>query len=40
MPFFQQMARQRGGLFLSITSIFAIRSAPDGVPYAKLAKNI
>ena len=33
-PVFQQMMRQRGGSFLSITSISAVRSAPAGVPYA------
>lgn len=33
-PVFQQMMKQRGGKFLSITSISAIRTAPAGVPYA------
>ncbi len=33
-PVYQQMMRQRGGMFLSITSISAIRTAPAGVPYA------
>ncbi len=33
-PVFQQMMRQRGGVFLSISSISAIRTAPAGVPYA------
>lgn len=33
-PVYQQMMRQRGGVFLSITSISAIRTAPAGVPYA------
>ncbi len=33
-PVFQQMMRQRGGTFLSISSISAIRTAPAGVPYA------
>lgn len=33
-PVFQQMMRQRGGKFLSITSISALRSVPAGVPYA------
>jgi 3-oxoacyl-[acyl-carrier protein] reductase len=33
-PVFQQMMRQRGGHFLSITSISGIRSVPAGVPYA------
>lgn len=33
-PVYQQMMKQRGGSFLSITSISAIRTAPAGVPYA------
>ena len=33
-PVFQQMMRQRGGTFLSITSISGMRSVPAGVPYA------
>ncbi len=33
-PVFQQMMRQRGGHFLSITSISGIRAVPAGVPYA------
>jgi 3-oxoacyl-[acyl-carrier protein] reductase len=33
-PVFQQMMKQRGGVFLSITSISGIRSVPAGVPYA------
>lgn len=33
-PVFQQMMKQRGGKFLSITSISAIRTVPAGVPYA------
>ncbi len=33
-PVYRQMMQQRGGVFLSITSISAIRTAPAGVPYA------
>ena len=33
-PVFQQMMRQRGGHFLSITSISGMRTVPAGVPYA------
>lgn len=33
-PVFQQMMRQRGGHFLSISSISGIRTVPAGVPYA------
>src|SRR5690606_20233514 len=33
-PVFQQMAAQRGGTFLSITSISGMRTVPAGVPYA------
>ena len=33
-PVFQQMMRQRGGAFLTISSISGIRTVPAGVPYA------
>ena len=33
-PVFQQMMKQRGGTFLTISSISGIRSVPAGVPYA------
>lgn len=33
-PVYQQMMKQRGGVFLAITSISGIRAVPAGVPYA------
>ena len=33
-PVFQQMMKQRGGAFLTISSISGIRTVPAGVPYA------